>query len=350
MAGAVAAMAITGIALAFNGPAVAAAGQFENGVLQPLKSGFPTRPITVMVVDEPGSADSVFATQLVEVASEMSPMPINIQHRVDFSNFGTWEALAWVKDQGELGNDGYIVIVYTLQGGIIDLLVIDMKTEVGVDLEDIAPIAATEQQPFMMHQRADAPWGDRLEDLVAYAKENPDTVRHITGGPGGGQDAAMQFWVRQLGIDVKDIVGGGSGERALAVAAGEGDVTVSPVDVLLPHYQAGRIEVLMASGSNPVPAPWEEVPNAAALGIENDPFDQTRVLGVPATVPEANRQWLQTLFTEASKDEDYRAKRQQVPGLIPVMLGPDEVTDLSLSGYNAALPIMREMGVYWGDK
>jgi hypothetical protein len=138
MAGAVAAMAITGIALAFNGPAVAAAGQFENGVLQPLKSGFPTRPITVMVVDEPGSADSVFATQLVEVASEMSPMPINIQHRVDFSNFGTWEALAWVKDQGEAGNDGYIVIVYTLQGGIIDLLVIDMKTEVGVDLEDIA--------------------------------------------------------------------------------------------------------------------------------------------------------------------------------------------------------------------
>ena len=322
------------------GPTDAAAAEMAA-----LDDGFPNKPITIMVVDEPGSTDSVFATQLAEVANQISPVDINIQHRVDFSNFGTWEALAWVKDQ-ELGNDGYIVVVYTLVGAVIDLLVIDMKKEVGVALDDMAPIAALEQVPFMLTQRADAPWGKTLDEFVTYAKEHPGEIRHITGGPGGGQDAAMQVWLRHLGVKVKDIVGGGSGERALTVAAGEGDITVSPVDVFMPHFQAGRTVPILSSGSNPVPDPWGDIPNAVAKGMKDDPFDQTRVLGVPATVPEAHREWLTRLFTEAAKDEGYRQKRSQTPGLTLVELGPDKVLGISQAGYDAAKPVMQEMGVY----
>jgi tripartite-type tricarboxylate transporter receptor subunit TctC len=303
-----------------------------------------------MVVDEPGSTDSVFATQLVEAATAISPVELNIQHRVDFSNFGTWEALAWVKDQQDLGNDGYIVVVYTLVGAVIDLLVIDMEKEVGVGLDDMAPVAALEQVPFMLTQRADAPWGKTLDELVAYGKAHPGELRHITGGAGGGQDAAMQVWIRKLGFTVKDIVGGGSGERALTVAAGEGDITVSPVDVFLPHFEAGRTVPLMASGKNPAPDLFKDVPNAESLGMKDDPFDQTRVLGVPSTVPEEHRAWLTKLFIEASNNPDYQAKRKQTPGLSLVQLGPDEVMAISKAGYDAAMPIMKEMGVYIGDK
>jgi tripartite-type tricarboxylate transporter receptor subunit TctC len=326
------------------------AAEWKDGKLLPLESGFPNKPLVLMVIDEPGSSDSVYATQLVEAANKLSPQPIKIEHRQDFSNFGTWEGLAWVRDQGELGNEGYISFVYTLQGGVIDLLVIDMKSEVGVGLDDLNAVIGTEQQPYVIHQRSDAPWGDTLEDFVEYAKENPGKVRHITGGPGGGQDAAMQYWVRQLGIEVNDIIGGGSGERALAVAAGEGDVTVSPVDVLLPHYQAGKVEPLMLSGKNPVPELFQGVPNAAEVGIENDPFDQTRAIAVSPEVPEENREWLFELFKAASEDADYQAKRKQVPGLTTLVLESDELRALAETGYEAGLPIMKELGVYWGDQ
>jgi tripartite-type tricarboxylate transporter receptor subunit TctC len=134
------------------------------------------------------------------------------------------------------------------------------------------------------------------------------------------------------------------------VAAGEGDITVSPVDVLLPHFQAGRLEVLMASGSNPVPGAFPGVKNAAELGMPNDPFDQTRVLGVPSTVPQEHRGWLTQLFTEAAKNEDYQEKRRQNPGMTPITLTPEEAKALAQAGYDAALPIMKEMGVYWAEK
>ena len=77
-------------------------------------------------------------------------------------------------------------IVFPAPGIITDLLVEDMKKAVGVDLSDFNPVILTEQLPYFLHQRADAPWGDKLEDLIKYAKENPETVRYISGGPGAG--------------------------------------------------------------------------------------------------------------------------------------------------------------------
>lgn len=341
---------VVACATVIAGPALAESGKFVDGKLQPLEDGFPNKPIVLMVVDEPGSTDSVYATQLAETASKMSPVPVKIEHRMDFSNFGTWEALAWVENQGDLGKQGYITFVYTQPGAVIDLLAVDIKSATGVDLKDLNGIIATEQIPFMLHQRADAPWGDKLEDLVKYAKENPNTVRHITGGPGGGQDAAMQVWIRKLGFTVKDIIGGGPGERALVVAAGEGDVTVSPVDVLLPHYEAGRVNVLMSAGKNPVPEPWTDAPNAQELGMENDPFDQTRAIAVAPSVPDSHLKWLHDLFAAASEDEDYLAKRKKIPGLTPVLLEHDDVAKLAQNAYDLTLPVFKEMGVYWGDK
>jgi tripartite-type tricarboxylate transporter receptor subunit TctC len=340
--------ALAAAVMAFASPVLAQ--EWVDGKLQPLESGFPDRALVLMVVDEPGSHDSVYATQLVQAASKLSPVAINIQHREDFSSFGTWEALAWIKDQGELGNQGYISMIYTMPGAIMDLLVADMKREVGVDLDDLAAVIATEQVPYVMIQRADAPWGSTLEDLVAYAKENPGTLRHASGGPGAGLDTAMQVWIRKLGFTVNDIIGGSSGERALAVASGEADITVSPLDVLLPHFQAGRVTPLMAAGSNPVPEELGDIPNAAQLGMENDPFDSTRAIGVPATVPEENRKWLHELFKTAAQDPEFVAAREQVPGL--VMLERDEAATRAVadSAYEAGKPIMQEMGVYWEDQ
>ena len=92
--------------------AIAAGGLFAaspvlaQAKLEPLADGFPNRPIVLLVVDEPGSTDSVFASQIAEAASKISPQPVTVEHRIDFTNFGTWEALAWVKDQGEIVKPG----------------------------------------------------------------------------------------------------------------------------------------------------------------------------------------------------------------------------------------------------
>jgi len=329
---------------------LAAVPAVAQDVLPRTQNGFPSDSIVLMVIDEPGSADSVYANQLVEAAQPFSPVPIRVEHREDFSNFGTWEAIRWMIDQGPRTNDGSVLFVYTVPGSVIDLLVIDMETELGVGLDDLNVVMSTEQLPYFIHQRADAPWGDTMQDLIDYAKENPGEVRYISGGPGGAQDAAMQWYLRQFDITVNEIIGGGGGARALTVAAGEGDVTLSPPDLILPHFQGGKVDVLMMSGDGVSPTPWENVPNSASFGITGDPWNQTRGIAVPPETPDENRLWLEQLFAKAAAQPDYQALRLQVPGLQNTILDATATIALAERAYDESLPVMRDLGVYWADQ
>lgn len=323
---------------------------FAQDVLAPTPAGFPSNSIVLMVIDEPGSADSVYANQLAQAAQPFSPVPIRIEHREDFSNFGTWEAIRWIIDQGPRTNDGSVMFVYTVPGSVIDLLVIDMETELGVGLDDLNVVLSTEQLPYFIHQRSNAPWGDTMQDLIDHATANPGEIRYISGGPGGAQDAALQWYLRQFDITVNEIIGGGGSARALIVAAGDGDMTLSPPDVILPHFEGGKVDVLMMSGDGVAPAPWENVPNSASFGITGDPWNQTRGIAVPPDTPDENRVWLEQLFITAVAQPDYQAKRLQVPGLQTTTLDAPGTIDLAQRAYDESLPLMREMGVYWGDQ
>jgi tripartite-type tricarboxylate transporter receptor subunit TctC len=315
-----------------------------------LADGFPNQPIVLIVIDEPGSVDSLYANQIAEAASKISPQPVVVEHRVDFTNFGTWEGIAWIKDQGDIATQGYITYVLTLPDAMIDMAAIDIEGMTGQTTADLNPVIATERVPFMFIQRADAPWGNTIQGFVDHAKANPGTVRHITGGPGGGMDAAMRFWLTGLGVEVLDVIGGNPGERALAVASGEGDITASPPDVLSPHLDAGKVALLMGAGDAAFPAPWETVPTSGSLGLANDPFKQTRTIATAPGVPDEHRQWLYELFAAAAQDPAFVEQRAKVTALEPVDLDPAEAKELSELGLNTAVEMFKKLGIYWADQ
>jgi tripartite-type tricarboxylate transporter receptor subunit TctC len=336
---------LTGVAaMALAAPALA------QEMMEPLASGFPNKPIVLIVIDSPGSADSVYASQIAEAASRISPQPVVVEHREDFTNFGTWEGIAWIKDQGELASEGYINYVLTIPDAMVDMAAIDIEDMTGMTVDDLNTVIATERVPFFLIQRSDAPWGDTLDEFVAYAQENPGSVRHITGGPGGGMDAAMRFWLGNLGITVNDVIGGNPTERALAVASGEGDITASPPDVLGPHYDAGRVELLLGAGADAFPAPWDAVVPSESRFEMADPFSQTRTIGTSPDVSDEHRDWLYQLFSAAAQDPAFVAQRSQVTALQLVDLDPQESKDLAMYGLDVSVNMFKELGIYWGDQ
>ena len=337
-------------ALTLASAASAQPGKFVKGVLQPLEDGFPNRPIILMVVDDVGSADSLYATLLADSAKKMSPQPILIEHRADFSNFGTWEALAWVMDQGKLGNDGYINVVYTYPGCVVDLVVIDMKKETGLDLNDLNPVVSTETALYFIIQRINAPWGTTMQDFLAHAKKNPGTMRYMSGGPGSGADAAVRWYMKGLGFTAKEIIVGSSSARALGVASGDGDFALSPADVCLPHIQAGKVRPLMTSALKPQAPPFDKAVTSASLGMKDDPWGNNRSMAVSPKTPEPHRAWLETLFTAAATDKDFVEKRSKMPGMAFDILGKEATLKKCRDAYDFTLPIYKEMGLYWGDK
>ena len=72
--------------------------EFKDGVLQPLPSGWPNSPITLLNPDEAGSPDGLYTRTAVEAIRKVSPVKIEILDRSDFGTYGTWEALQWMSE------------------------------------------------------------------------------------------------------------------------------------------------------------------------------------------------------------------------------------------------------------
>ena len=110
----------------------------DDGKLQPLKDGFPKSPLSIVVVDEAGSDDGIYARQVADAASKIAPVDIKVLDRPEFgSTYGAWEALDWIADQRG-GDEGYMMAVVTLPGSTIDLggSLISGNNFLQFDLED----------------------------------------------------------------------------------------------------------------------------------------------------------------------------------------------------------------------
>src|SRR5512139_4108529 len=64
------------LTMAVASTATAQPGEFVKGVLQPLADGFPKHAITIIVVDDPGTRDGMYARSLQATCKGISPVDI----------------------------------------------------------------------------------------------------------------------------------------------------------------------------------------------------------------------------------------------------------------------------------
>lgn len=349
-------MAACGQQAASDDPAASAAGgggdgacdiEFVDGALQPLADGFPEQPITILVADSAGSADDIWARTMQSAVEDISPVRIEVEDREDFTAFGTWEALA---DMGttEEGNDGYINLVHTPPGEVLDLHVQPITEETGLDVGDLNAVIGVEQEPMMIVQRPDAPWGDTWEDMVTYAQENPGELRYISREVGSALDFGMEYYMREFDLEMEKIIGGPQPEIAAILGAGEGDVSIMTPSVILPHWESGRLDVI-AVAADTAPEPWADAPPITELG-DVVTFAFTRALSVTADVPDCHRDWLYALWSAGLESEEYQESRSQIPGSIAVNLDHDEVMELLQDSYERTEETVRELGLHWDQQ
>lgn len=321
------------------------AGEFVDGKLERLADGFPSQPLTIMVLDEGGSDDGLYARQLQKAASALSPVDIRVLDRPDFGTYGIWEALDFIA--GEKGGaDGHILPVVTVPGSTIDLIGTPVVEELGVTMEDLNHVLITELVPYLITTRADAPWGDSMEEFIAYAKENPGEVRYISRGPGAGPDIAFQYYRIAGDFEVNTSVGGSHTEILTAIGAGQGDVAVSLPGAAVPFIEDERVLVLGCTlEQDPCTGPWGEAPAASSVvGAEPDQWGSNRGVVVSPETPDEHREWLEKLLLEAVEDEEFKEARMTIPGLTLKTLDNEEALQVQKEGYDAAFEILEELG------
>jgi tripartite-type tricarboxylate transporter receptor subunit TctC len=313
--------------------------EYVDGVLQPLPDGFPSEPITLIVVDDAGSDDGLFARAVQSAGESISPVRINVSDRPDLgSAYGTFEAVRYVAEQPG-GTDGYAMVIATQTGSVFDLLTTPIAQDFDVDVDDINWVANTEAVPWVIISRTGAPWGDSFESMIEYCQENPGEIRYISRGPGASVNTAFNQYMNSAGCDVNEIV--------VVIGAGEGDVAISIVGVTLPVIEDGRAVLLACTGNtNPCPGDWgRDVPTAGSVaGVDPDPWGSTRGYAIPREVDDAHRAWLTELVLKINEDPAFQENRLQLPGLSFLSDDHDASAERSRNLLSDGFEVLSEIG------
>lgn len=318
---------------------------FVDGVLQPLSDGFPSSPLRLVVVDEAGSNDGIYARNMAEAARDISPVDIIVEDRPEFgTTYGAWEAIDWAAQQRG-GDEGYYSVLVTIPGATIDLISTPVGVDLGVGIEDMNTTLLSESVPYVFVTRSGAPWGTDFAAMLEYSKTNE--VKYISRGPGSGPDLAMQYYVNIAGGSLNTSIGGAHSEILTAVGAGVGDIAVTLPGAASPFVQDGTVELMTCSGSeNPCAANWgTEVPNAATfLGIDGDTWGTNRGFAPPAGIPESHHRWLEALMLEAVDTDFFIEARTSIPGTGMVKILREESFEVARTAYSLAFDLLEELG------
>ena len=323
---------------------------FVDGVLQPLPDGFPDRPITLVNVDDAGTASGLYVRTVQQALQGISPVEIRISDEPRAAG-GTVHALADITANREGGDEGYFLVQGTTIGVSTDFLSEPVTEETGWELDDVNFLISTSVSPWVVLQRPDAPWGDGWDSLVEYGKANPGQIKYISPGVGGGLDIFMTWLLDQAGIEVNKVPAADREAALSAVGGGAGDITSN--NATSAAAAGDRVDIVLVSTPDvPEVFAGEGVASASDFqqsGIEEIVWGTYDGFVVGSVVPEDRVAWLHALIAAGTETEAYQQRAQTTPGLVIRVVSSEENNATAQKVYSAAEPIVRAAGLHWED-
>jgi tripartite-type tricarboxylate transporter receptor subunit TctC len=316
--------------------------EYKDGKLQPLPDGFPNKPLTLLNADAPSHDDGLYARAMQRALEDISPVPIEVRDQ-SYPTFGTWTGIQYMQQQAG-GKEGYYAEVAAMVGASMDLLTEPIEKEFGMTIKDFVPVIVTEQTPFVLMVRADAPW-QSYQEMVDYAKANPGQLRYVAA-TGSLLDVATERLMSVGGWKVKKIPAGASVEAATAVAAGEGDFTMLTPSVARSHEQAGKVRALLVvSKDKTAPGDWSKAVTTAGIGLPDEPWVSYRGFVVAPEVSQSHKDWLFELFKKGSEQAPPKERVASLPGASVTVLTAAEVQKIVDDALKFAEPVIAELGL-----
>ena len=253
--------------------------------------GFPNRPITLIVPFPAGGVTDVHFRGLAQIASK-DLGPIVISNRP-----GATGTLGPGQMATTAAPDGYTLSV--VPAGVFRQPHI---AKVPWDpLKDFTWILGVTAYSFGVAVRADAPWKS-FQELIDFAKANPDKLTIGTSGRGNAGHVAMEKVSRLSGAKMTQVTFKGAAEFMAALVGGHIDVV--PDGGWGTMARAGRVRVLAMMTPRRLPS-WPDVPTFKQLGYDVEVLPMLLIAG-PKGMDPAVVKTLHDAFRKAAFDPAFQ--------------------------------------------
>ena len=237
-------------------------------------AAWPAKPITLLVPFAAGGPSDSLARVLAR------GLTAELGQQVVIENKGGMGGLVGVTALAKAPADGYTVgMNATGPTAIAPFMVPNMPVE-DKDLALLTPIALVQMVIGVSPRLPVA----SIAELIAYAKANPGKVNYGSSGPGGISHLAAELFRSAAGIDIVHVPYRGAAPAVQDLLAGQVQMAVLDVGVLLPHIRAGNVRPL-AVPSKTRSGLLPDVPTTAEAGLPTVLSDNWYGLAAPAGVP-----------------------------------------------------------------
>ena len=135
-------------------------------------------------------------------------------------------------------------------------------------LKDFEAVGLVGDLPFVLVCNAELPFKN-VQDMVRYAKANPDKLNNASSGNGTVSHLAMEEIKRKAGITITHIPYKGSVAGLTDVVSGNVSVALETASAVRPHIESGRLRALAVGSAKRLPGLFANVPTLGEQGFEN---------------------------------------------------------------------------------
>ena len=272
------------------------------------QSGYPNRPIKVIVPYAPGISPDVVARLIGDKLSQALGQGVVIDNRAGAGGMIGAEAAA------AMPPDGYNLF-YTVKGvmAIAPHLYPNAKYN---PLRDFKPVTQVLIVPHIITATPNAPF-NTMAEMVDYAKRNPGKIDYASAGVGSQPHVALEAWARRLGIKLTHIPY--KTNPSPDVMSGVVSLYLEAATTAIPSIQGKRIKALVVSGAERIPA----LPDVPTMTEFNPELDPNGVIGnswhtffAPAGTPDDIVNRLNTEIVKIVRTQEIQARLRSL-GLTP---------------------------------
>jgi len=304
------------------------------GVQKAHAQPYPNRPIQIIIGQPPGAAGDITCRPLAEELGKILGAQVIVINKPGAS--ATLGIAAVVRSK----KDGYS-IAYTNTSGIVYARASNPETVPYDPFKDLEPLGLHLFFPLTVTVQESAPW-KTFNELIDYAKKNPEKLRMATHGQGSIDHFNMELIQSMTGAQFNHIPFKGGPEVVTALLGGHVELIDEAYTLVLPHVRAGKFRMLVLSKKAP---DFPDIPTMTQLGYKQDLLSAWFALHAPVGTPEEVRNVLVPAIERAIRNPVLKEKIEKM-GYIVDYKTPEELKKLSMEDYETANAIAIKIGLH----
>lgn len=253
---------------------------------------YPDRPITLVVGFAAGSNSDIVSRFVGKIFAEKIGGPVVIENKPGAGGMIAAEFVARAKP------DGYTL--FAGSSGPLGTHKFLYKNLPYDALTSFTYIHGFTSTPMILVVPAASPF-KTLDELVRFAKANPDKLNYGSLGPGSGNQLAAELMRMHTSIKITHIPYKGNVAATTDLMAGTVDLLFESPLPLKALIQAGKLRALASTGSIRLPS-FPNVPTFAELGYPGVLYTGWLTLVGPAGLPQDVVDRIMTAFGAALQD------------------------------------------------